>query len=316
MTGPIKKIHELVEEEKLTVPLTVQEHVREAYIDNIMNATQRSGRLFLFAGDQKIEHLNKDFHGEGIPEVAGHPKHLFNIASKARIGAFATQLGLIARYGMDFPNIRYIVKMNSKTDIIPTSQNDPRSLAISTVEHVMEIKQISGLDILGVGYTLYLGSKYEHEMMQEAAAIFDEAHEHGLITVLWAYPRGQAVTNERDPDLIAGAAGVAVCLGADFVKVNPPEAPDAFESARFLKQAVRAAGRTRVICSGGAVKSDDEVLNAVYHQIHKGGARGAAIGRNIHHKEEKDAVAFCNALASIIIDDADVEEAKKLLFTE
>ena len=44
--------------------------------------------------------------------------------------------------------------------------------------------------------------------------------------MLWIYPRGKAVTAEKDPDLIAGAAGVALCLGADFVKVNPPKPED------------------------------------------------------------------------------------------
>ena len=47
-----------------------------------------------------------------------------------------------------------------------------------------------------------------------------------LSLVLWIYPRGKAVPDEKDPDLIAGAAGVALCLGADFVKVNPPKATD------------------------------------------------------------------------------------------
>jgi DhnA family fructose-bisphosphate aldolase class Ia len=36
------------------------------------------------------------------------------IASRAQIGVFATQLGLIARYGMDYPEVLYLVKLNSK----------------------------------------------------------------------------------------------------------------------------------------------------------------------------------------------------------
>jgi fructose-bisphosphate aldolase/6-deoxy-5-ketofructose 1-phosphate synthase len=58
-------------------------------------------RFFLFAGDQKVEHLNKDFFGEGIPESSCDPEHMFKIASQSPISAFATQLGLISLYGQD-----------------------------------------------------------------------------------------------------------------------------------------------------------------------------------------------------------------------
>jgi len=36
-------------------------------------------------------------------------------------------------------------------------------------------------------------------------------------------PGGKAVADEKDPHLIAGATGVAACLGSDFVKVNYPK---------------------------------------------------------------------------------------------
>jgi len=72
----------------------------------------------LFAGDQKVEHLNDDFYGEEVPEGDADPEHLFKIASQAKIGVFATQLGLIARYGMDYKNVPYLVKVNSKTNLV------------------------------------------------------------------------------------------------------------------------------------------------------------------------------------------------------
>jgi fructose-bisphosphate aldolase/6-deoxy-5-ketofructose 1-phosphate synthase len=74
--------------------------------------TKGSGRLMLFAGDQKVEHLNNDFYGEGIHPDDADPEHLFRIAAEAKIGVFATQLGLIARYGMDYPHVPYLVKLN------------------------------------------------------------------------------------------------------------------------------------------------------------------------------------------------------------
>jgi len=56
----------------------------------------------LFAGDQKVEHLNDDFFGEGISGDDADAEHMFRIASRGRVGIFATQLGLVARYGNDY----------------------------------------------------------------------------------------------------------------------------------------------------------------------------------------------------------------------
>jgi len=72
----------------------------------------------LFAGDQKIEHLNDDFYGPGISPEDNDPEHLFRIASSAEIGCFATQMGLLARYGEDYPRVKYLVKLNSKTNVV------------------------------------------------------------------------------------------------------------------------------------------------------------------------------------------------------
>ena len=50
--------------DQVKVPADVMPEARETYIDNYMKATRGTGRLMLFACDQKIEHLNKDFYGE------------------------------------------------------------------------------------------------------------------------------------------------------------------------------------------------------------------------------------------------------------
>ena len=52
--------------EEVRVPADVMPEARDEYITNYLKATRETGRLMLFACDQKIEHLNKDFYGEGI----------------------------------------------------------------------------------------------------------------------------------------------------------------------------------------------------------------------------------------------------------
>lgn len=292
-------------------PLDVPGSKRRAYLGNYDRITQGSGRLMLFAGDQKVEHLNDDFFGPKIDPADGDPEHLFQIASNAKIGVFATQLGLIARYGADYKDVPYLVKLNSKTNLVKTSQAEPRSPQWINPDRVVEFAESSGLNILGVGYTIYLGSEHEGEMLREAAQMVYQAHRQGLVTVLWIYPRGKAVKDEKDPHLIAGAAGVAAALGSDFVKVNYPSQAGS-DSKEIFKEAVRAAGRTKVVCAGGESTDAKSFLQRLHDQIHVSGAAGNATGRNIHQRPLAEAVKLCNAVYAITVEDAGVEEAWKI----
>ncbi len=299
-----------IKKEDVIVPLDVPKAMRETYVKNYMEITKGSGKLMLFAGDQKVEHLNDDFFGEGVPEDDADPEHLFRIAAKSKIGVFATQLGLIARYGMDYRDIPYLVKVNSKTHLVETAQADPFSNLWYDVDQVAEFKENSGLNILGVGYTIYLGSEFEAEMLVQAAQVVYDAHQHGMMSVLWIYPRGTAVKDEKDPHLIAGATGVGACLGSDFVKVNYPKKEGA-KSAEIFKEAVKAAGRTKVVCAGGSSDEAEAFLKKLHDQIHISGAQGNATGRNIHQKSLDEAVRMCNAVYAITVEDSSVEDALK-----
>ncbi len=292
-------------------PLDVPEEYRSEFEKNISTATHGTGRLMLFAGDQKVEHLNGDFYGEGIAPDDAHPDHMFQIASRAKVGVFATQLGLIARYGGDFRTIPYLVKLNSKSDAIRKDVSDPRSFSWYTVDDVMKFKKTSGLNILGTGYTVYIGSEHEGYMLHEAAQMIFQAHQHGLFTVVWMYPRGKSIADEKDPHLVAGAAGVAATLGSDFVKVNYPK-PKEGDRAKALNEAVVAAGRTRLICAGGGSIDVKEFLQTLHDQLHISGVSGNATGRNIHQKPIEEAVRFANAVSALTLDNASVDDAYKI----
>jgi DhnA family fructose-bisphosphate aldolase class Ia len=201
--------------------------------------------------------------------------------------------------------------MNSKTNLVKTSQSDLLSNCWFDVQEVVDFRDRTGLNILAVGYTLYLGSECEAEMLHQAAQIVSQAHKHGLITVLWAYPRGKAVGDEKDPHLIAGATGVAACLGSDFVKVNYPK-KEGHESKELFKEAVSAAGRTKVVCAGGSSVDVKAFLQRLHDQIFVGGASGNATGRNIHQKSLDDAIRMCKAICAITVKGESVEEAMKL----
>nr|WP_157209409.1 aldolase [Methanococcus voltae] len=298
---------------KIDIPLDVWEENISEYIENYNAITKGTGKLFIFAGDQKIEHLNNDFKGEGISIEDSNPEHLFKIAKYGKIGAFATQFGLLCRYGRDYPSIDYIVKLNSKTNLVESCQKDPLSTLLIDISDVIEFKKRTGLNIRGVGYTLYLGSEFESEMLSKAGRIIHEAHKNGLIAVIWIYPRGKAVRNEKEPKIIAGATGVGACIGADFVKVNYPQSK---EPEIDFKDAIASAGRTKVICAGGSSKKPEKFLKILSEQINISGASGCATGRNIHQKSLLDAVALTYAINEIVYNNNTIDDALEFLKPE
>jgi len=274
----------------IIIPADVPTNADQEFLSNYQAITSPHGRLFLFAADQKIEHLNQDFYGPDIHEDVQKPEHLFEIASQGTIGAFATHLGLISRYGKQHPNINYVAKLNAKTNLL---DQDPLSEQLWDVKEVVKLKEQSSLKIRAIGFTLYLGSEYEHKMLNQAAQSIFEAHQHGLVAIVWSYVRGKAIKNDQDPEILAGAAGIANALGADFVKIKPPHNP------QDLKIAVAAAGNTKVICSGQKRTNPQQFLQTLQEQLNAGAA-GCATGRNIFQNSTKEAITMTKEIAKVI----------------
>lgn len=277
---------------KITIPATVPIDQHQVYINNYQTITKKSNRLFVFAADQKMEHLNADFFGPGLDPAINHPEHIFSIAAQSTIGAFATHLGLISRYGKLYPAVPYLAKLNGKTDL---SDKEPYSQQLWSVQDAVDVARNGNLLLHAVGYTVYVGSYHESKMLQQAAQIVKDAHEHGLIAILWMYPRGKNIINTKDANLIAGAAGLGASLGADFVKINQPDAGPA-----ALQQAVDAAGNTKVIVSGGPMIDQNLLLTTIKDQLTLANVAGAAVGRNIFQHPLETAVKLANQIAALI----------------
>lgn len=61
------------------------------------------------------------FMARAIDPADNRPEHLLEIGSKGICGVLVGQRGLIAAYANDYPEINYLVKMNSKTHLIKRS---------------------------------------------------------------------------------------------------------------------------------------------------------------------------------------------------
>lgn len=290
-------------------PASVPASRRAVYLKNYRRLTGGGrGHLFLIAGDQKVEHLNADFFGPGISPEDNDPEHLFKIAAASGTGVLATHLGLISRYGHHYRNLPYIVKINGKTNLGPNEDKDS-SRPWWSVDEVVKFRKDSGLDIVAIGYTLYLGGVFEAKMLAAAAAAIQAAHQAGLAAVLWIYPRGRGI-NEENIATIAGAAGVAAALDADFVKLKYPYgAKNKRATARAYRQVTAAAGRTRVICVGGPQRPITSLLSDLAEQIETAGTAGLAMGRNLHQRPLAEASRLTAALSAIIFEKKNAKEA-------
>lgn len=296
----------------MNIPLSVPKSKKTEYKNNFSLATRNTGRLLLFAGDQKVEHLNDDFFGPKISPEDESPEHLFKIAQAIPGAVLATHIGLLSRYGADYKNLPFILKINGRSNLNDTKIN-PYSATWLPLDKLIRFKEQSNLKIVGLGYTIYLGSQEEAKMLQEASQMIEAAHQAGLLAIIWMYPRHSKIKDENDPHLIAGGAGVAASLGADFVKVKYPySTANTDKKAEAFQEVIKAAGRTNVICVGGSQQKAEDLLKHLSRQL-KNGSSGLAIGRNLHQRSLKEATQLGLALSAMIFNNTNLTQALSIL---
>ncbi|MCX8194573.1 MAG: fructose-bisphosphate aldolase [Candidatus Micrarchaeota archaeon] len=239
----------------------------------------RNGRVLILAMDQGMEHGPKDFNQKNI-----NPEYVCDIACKGGFTGFAIQKGIAKLYKENYSGkVPLVLKLNGRTNIVP--KDEAYSPPVASVKEAVDL----GAD--AIGYTIYVGSPMEAQMFKEFGAIEREAHDYGLACVVWSYPRGKYVPDEKSPEMVAYAARVALELGADVVKINYPGSIDA------MKWVVASAGRCKVISAGGSKQPEAEFLQKV-KDIMAGGACGLAVGRNVWQHD--DPLRMTNEIKKIV----------------
>jgi len=249
----------------------------------------RDGKSLILAYDHGLEHGPVDF--EPNPATAD-PERVFELATHDAVTAVAVQKGIAEAYYPDYEeDVNLLLKLNGTSNLW---MGEPDSPVNCSAEYAAEL----GAD--AVGFTLYGGSNHEVEMAEEFRAAHEGAREHGMGVVMWSYPRGQGVKNDTSPDTISYAARLGLELGADLVKVKYPGSADA------MGEAVRMAGPTEVVMSGGTMRDDTAFLRNVSQAI-DAGASGLAVGRNVFQRDDPERIL--DALESVVFDEADPETA-------
>ncbi len=262
-----------------------------------------TGRMVILPVDQGFEHgPARSF----APNPAGYdPRYMFELALEAGLNAYAAPLGMIeaaaATYAGTIPTI---LKVNSSNSLSTTKDQ----AVTATVADALR------LGCSAIGFTIYPGSEYQFEMIEELRELAQEAKSCGLAVVVWSYPRGPMLdkVGETALDICAYAAHIAALTGAHIIKVKPPTAAVSLDAAKktYEKHAVaddaaaRIAhvvqacfgGRRLVVFSGGEAKGTEDILKEV-RAIHAGGGNGSIMGRNAFQRPKAEALKL---LAEII----------------
>ena len=263
-----------------------------------------TGKLVILPVDQGFEHgPARSF----APNPAAYDPHYhYQLAIDAGLSAYAAPLGMLETGANTFAgSIPTILKMNSSNSLA-TSKDQAVTASVSDALR---------LGCAAIGFTIYPGSEYAFDQMEELRELAEEAKASGLAVVTWSYPRGPNLDKvaETAVDICAYAAHMAALMGAHIIKVKPPTAHVSLDAAKKtyetnkipmatmaerVAHVVQAcfAGKRIVVFSGGEAK-DLDGLYAEVHGLRDGGANGSIIGRNTFQRPREQALEM---LANII----------------
>ena len=249
----------------------------------------RDGKMLIVAYDHGLEHGPVDF--EDVPESA-NPEHVFDVATHPAVTSLAVQKGLAEAYYPSYEDdVSLLAKLNGSTNLWMGEHDTAVNWSVDYAADV-------GAD--AIGFTMYAGSNHEVEIAEEFRQAQERAREHDMPVVMWSYPRGQGVKNDKKPGVIAYAARQALELGADVTKIKYPGSKEA------MAHAVDVTGRTKVVMSGGSKRSDREFLTQVKEVIDVGGD-GLAVGRNVFQRDHPERIL--DALEQVIFEESSVDTA-------
>jgi class I fructose-bisphosphate aldolase len=265
-----------------------------------------TGKLVILPVDQGFEHgAARSFAAN---PAAYDPHYHFSIAIEAGLSAYAAPLGMIEAGADTFAGqIPTILKLNSSNSLA----TDKDQAVTGSVSDALR------LGCSGVGFTIYPGSEYAFEQMEELRALSEDAKAAGLAVVVWSYPRGPGLDKAAETaiDICAYGAHMAALLGAHIIKVKPPtdhlslpaakkvyeeQKIDISTMAKRVENVVQSCfnGRRIVVFSGGENAGTEQLLETI-RGIHQGGANGSIIGRNTFQRPRAEALSLLSYIISI-----------------
>ncbi len=278
-----------------------------------------TGFVSILPVDQGIEHSGGASFAPN-PDYFD-PENIVRLAIEGGCNGVASTLGVLGAVARRYAHkIPFVLKLNHNELLSHPNSYDQVPFA--------NVQQAFEMGCVGVGATIYWGSPESRRQLQEISEAFHEAHELGMITILWCYVRNAAFkTTEQDyhaaADLTGQANHLGVTIEADIVKQKSPEGNGGYNAIKVGKTHPKVyseltsdnpidlcryqvancyMGRIGLINSGGASGRNDltqAVRTAVINK--RAGGMGLISGRKAFQKPLRDGIALLNAIQDVYL---------------
>jgi len=279
-----------------------------------------TGYVSILPVDQGIEHSA----GASFAKNPAYfdPENIVKLAIEGGCNGVASTLGVLGAVARKYAHkIPFLLKFNHNEFISYPNAFDQIRFA--------SVRQAFEMGAMGVGATIYFGSEESKRQLQEVAAVFEQAHQLGMFTVLWCYLRNSAFkTKDTDYHVAADLTGQANHLGvtieADIIKQKLPENNGGFTALNFGKNDKRMyselstphpidltryqvancyMGRAGLINSGGASSGDSDLKEAVKTAVinKRAGGMGLISGRKAFQRPLGEGVGLLNAIQDVYL---------------
>jgi class I fructose-bisphosphate aldolase len=285
-----------------------------------------TGYLSILPVDQGIEHT-ASFSFYKNPQYFD-PENIIRLAIEAESNAIVSSLGALALLSKKYANkIPFIVKINHNELLTYPNKWDQILFA--------QVNQAHELGAVAIGATIYFGSAASNRQIKEISQAFYEAHQLGMATILWCYPRNKAwkdkgVDYNSSADITSQANHLGVTIGADIIKQKMPSIDGAFRHFKFAKyndemyeslstenpidmlrlQVINCyAGKIPLLNSGGESSSEGDftkdlkaaVKSAVINK--RAGGAGLIMGRKAFKRPMKEGVKLIQAVQDVYLNE-------------
>jgi len=280
-----------------------------------------TGYLSILPVDQGIEHSASASFAPNPTYF--DPAKILELAMESGCNAVASSFGTLGcvarRYAHKIP---FVVKINHNDALVYPSTYDQTLFG--------RVKQAHDMGAIGVGATVYFGSEPSRRQLQEISEAFEQAHQLGMVTILWTYLRNPAFkTEEADfhtaADLTGQANYLGVSIQADIIKQKMADTNGGFRALKVGKTHPRVyseltsehpidlvryqlancyMGRIGLINSGGAASGgDNDLADAVRTAVinKRAGGMGLITGRKAFQRPLEEGIALLNAIQDVYL---------------
>jgi class I fructose-bisphosphate aldolase len=279
-----------------------------------------TGYVSILPVDQGIEHSAGASFAPNPIYFDG--ENIVRLAIEGGCNAVASTLGVLGSVCRKYAHkIPFVIKINHNEFISYPNTYDQILFA--------NVHQAYELGAAAVGATIYFGSEESKRQIQEISAVFHEAHELGMATILWCYLRNSSfkkdgVDYHTAADLTGQANHLGVTIEADIIKQKLPDCNGGYEALKFGKthekvyselttdhpidltryQVVNCyMGRCGLINSGGASSGASDLAEAVKTAVinKRAGGMGLISGRKAFQRPMSEGIGLLNAIQDVYL---------------